>query len=98
MTAAHPLYRDLNDARHNAASLISDTLGVDYYRAGVARDMISLVLLNNSDGFVRAVGVGLVILMLIGEDSDVEWAPSVKEIIAAVAKCDSILTDFADGF
>ena len=95
--SVHPLTRDLNEARHNAAVIIQNATGADYYQAGVARDLISLVILNN-EGFARAVGVGLVILMIIGENDDREWAPNVNEIIAAVAKCDNILNDFPDDF
>lgn len=95
--SVHPLTRDLNEARHNAAVIIQDATGTDYYRAGVARDLISLVILNN-EGIARAVGVGLVILMLIGSEDDSAWAPRVNEIIAAVAKCDNILNDFPDDF
>ena len=95
MTAPHPAYVALQAERDNASVIIQQVTGADPYRASVARDMISLII-EGREGITVGVGVGLVMLMLVGPDSDIEWAAHVNTIIAAVRRCDSILADFAE--
>ena len=95
MTTVPSLHETLQAARDNASVIIQQVTGADPYRAGVARDLISLII-TSPEGLTVGVGVGLVMLMLVGPDSDIEWAPHVNTIIAAVRECDSILADFAE--
>ena len=44
MTAAHPAYVIRQAALDDASVIIQQVTGVDAYRAGTARDMISLII------------------------------------------------------